>query len=402
MGFPLLRTARAMSASFCSLLIVLGVLCVSGQTEMKRVVGDNATLPCHHQLWQADTSLLDIEWLLVKPSAKQKVVITYFAGRIYDPNEGEPGRLSLAGDYLKGDASLMISDLSLSDSGEYSCKVKNGGKYHWNTVNLIVLVKPSKPRCWMEGRLLEGSDVKMSCKSTDGSDPIHYKWERVLDKGKYLGKLPPLALLDLKNPEIVTLKNLTRESAGVYKCTASNDVGEESCTVEVKIHYVRGMGVVAGAVVGVSFGVLLIILIVWLVFRKKEKKKYEEEETPNEIREDAEAPKAKLVKPNSLSSSRSGSSRSGASSTQSMVHSSAPRGPKPRPPPPACATLKENGQPATFPQAPPAYTQVNPPKPSPTQNSPKPSPPKLSPANLARMGATPVMIPAQTKAFQTV
>lgn len=40
----------------------------------------------------------------------------------------------------------------------------------------------------------------------------------------------------------------------------------------------------AGAVVGVSFGVLLIILIIWLVFRKKEMKKYEEEETPNEIR----------------------------------------------------------------------------------------------------------------------
>lgn len=56
-------------------------------------------------------------------------------------------------------------------------------------------VKPSKPRCWMEGRLLEGSDVKMSCKSADGSDPIHYKWEKVLDKGRYVGKLPPLALL---------------------------------------------------------------------------------------------------------------------------------------------------------------------------------------------------------------
>lgn len=47
----------------------------------------------------------------------------------------------------------------------------------------------------MEGRLLEGSDVKMSCKSTDGSDPINYKWERLLDKGKYVGKLPPLALI---------------------------------------------------------------------------------------------------------------------------------------------------------------------------------------------------------------
>lgn len=56
-------------------------------------------------------------------------------------------------------------------------------------------VKPSKPRCWMEGKLLEGGDVKMSCKSADGSDPIHYKWERVLDRGKYVGKLPALALI---------------------------------------------------------------------------------------------------------------------------------------------------------------------------------------------------------------
>lgn len=38
---------------------------------------------------------------------------------------------------------------------------------------------------------------------------------------------------DLKNPEIVTLRNLTMDSAGVYRCTASNDVGEESCTIEV-------------------------------------------------------------------------------------------------------------------------------------------------------------------------
>ena len=47
----------------------------------------------------------------------------------------------------------------------------------------------------MDGKLLEGSDVKMSCKSSDGSDPINYKWERVLDKGKSMGKLPNLALI---------------------------------------------------------------------------------------------------------------------------------------------------------------------------------------------------------------
>uniref|UniRef100_A0A8C1DPR3 Ig-like domain-containing protein n=1 Tax=Cyprinus carpio carpio TaxID=630221 RepID=A0A8C1DPR3_CYPCA len=408
-----------MSATYRSLfLLLLSLLSVGAQTEMKRVVGDNATLPCHHQFWQSNGQTLDIEWLLQKPNVKQRVffhwnfversvfhqramhlfllgIITFFNNEVYT-NDNHASRLSFAGDYLNGDASLLISDLQLTDSGEYHCKVKTGGKYHWSQVNLIVLVKPSKPRCWMEGRLLEGSDVKLSCKSSDGSDPIHYKWERVLDKGKSVGKLPTLALIDLKNPEIVTLRNLTQDSSGVYKCTASNDVGEENCIIEVTMQYVRGMGVVAGAVVGVLFGVLLLILIIWLVFRKKEKKKYEEEETPNEIREDAEAPKAKLVKPNSLSSSRSGSSRSGASSTQSMVHNSVPRGQRPRPP--AVTALKENGQPHGFPQSPPAYTQVVPktlePPPTPKFRPPNPPVGMSIPAG--------VMVPAQSKAFQTV
>lgn len=53
----------------------------------------------------------------------------------------EPNHLSFAGEYLGGDASLLISDLLLSDTGEYYCKVKSGGKYHWSQVNLIVLGK---------------------------------------------------------------------------------------------------------------------------------------------------------------------------------------------------------------------------------------------------------------------
>ncbi|CAG02863.1 unnamed protein product [Tetraodon nigroviridis] len=325
--------------------VVVGLLAADAQIEMKKVVGDNATLPCHHQFPTSES--LDIEWLLQKPNAKQKVLITFFGERVYT-NEAmgsEASRLSFAGEYLSGDASLLISDLLLTDSGEYSCKVKSGGKITWNRVNLIVLVKPSKPRCWMDGKLLEGSDVKLSCKSSDGSDPIHYKWERVLDKGKSLGKLPNLALIgkepipppsgaDLKNPEIVTLRNLTMDSAGVYRCTASNDVGEENCTVEVTMQCELPPFAPLSSTDGWS-------------------------------QEDAEAPKAKLVKPNSLSSSRSGSSRSGASSTQSM--------------------------------SPPSYTSVVPPK------TPEPPvTPKYTSRNLS--GPTPptLMVPAQTKAFQTV
>lgn len=121
--------------------------------------------------------------------------------------------------------------------------------------------------------------------------------------------------------------------------------------------------------------------------------------TLSPFREDAEAPKAKLMKPNSLSSSRSGSSRSGTSSTQSMMHHMGPRGQ------PACipavAALKHNcqGYIQTIPKTPERRST---PTSTSTSNSKTSSPPRLGPGNLTRMGATPVMIPAQTKAFQTV
>ena len=50
------------------LLVLLAVTAACAQTEMKRVVGDNATLPCHHQFWVGDDPTLDIEWLLLKPT----------------------------------------------------------------------------------------------------------------------------------------------------------------------------------------------------------------------------------------------------------------------------------------------------------------------------------------------
>lgn len=54
--------------------VLLSLLSAGAQTEMKRVVGDNATLPCHHQFWQSNGQTLDIEWLLQKPNIKQRVV----------------------------------------------------------------------------------------------------------------------------------------------------------------------------------------------------------------------------------------------------------------------------------------------------------------------------------------
>lgn len=94
----------------------------------------------------------------------------------------------------------MQSRYASAPCGEHQSCLENELRRHFVRISVLVsdclsAVKPSKPRCWMEGKLLEGGDVKMSCKSADGSDPLHYKWERVMDKGKYGGKLPSMALV---------------------------------------------------------------------------------------------------------------------------------------------------------------------------------------------------------------
>lgn len=126
------------------------------------------------------------------------------------------------------------------------------------------------------------------------------------------------------------------------------------------------------------------------------------------FREDAEAPKAKLVKPNSISSSHSGSSRSGTSSTQSMMHNMGPQGQ--RVSLSAVAALKENYQEKLFLSS-EGYNEASTKTPkvhssttsTSTSNSRSSThPPELSHGNLTREGVTPVLIPGQTKAFQTV
>lgn len=100
-----------------------------------------------------------------------------------------------------------------------------------------------------------------------------------------------------------------------------------------------------------------------------------------DCREDAEAPKAHLVKPSS-SSSGSRSSRSGSSSTRSTANS-------------ASRSQRTLSTEATPHLTPPQYSQRE-------MGGKETEPKKVDYANLMKMGATLVMVPAQSRAFQTV
>ncbi|XP_062450630.1 CXADR-like membrane protein isoform X2 [Rhea pennata] len=306
-----------MSALSIFLLASCSVWISEAQTELKRVAEENVTLPCHHHLGLLEQRSLDIEWLRHVSETVQKAVITYSGGRVYDDlNEEQKGRVSFTSNFLAGDASLKIISLQSSDAGKYICKVKNAGQYEWAHVTLKVVEKPSKPKCWLEGELLEGKELSLQCRSASGTAPISYRWQRLSEDEERAEHLPPTSRV-----------------------------------------------------------------MVRLTIRRKEKKRYEEEEAPNEIREDAEAPKAHLVKPSS-SSSGSRSSRSGSSSTRSTANS-------------ASRSQRTLSTEATPHLTPPQYSQKE-------MEGRETEPKKVDYANLMKMGATLVMVPAQSRAFQTV
>lgn len=346
-------------------------------TEIKRVAEEKVTLPCHHQLGLPEKDTLDIEWLLTDNEGNQKVVITYSSRHVYNNlTEEQKGRVAFASNFLAGDASLQIEPLKPSDEGRYTCKVKNSGRYVWSHVILKVLVRPSKPKCELEGEPTEGSDLTLQCESASGTKPIVYYWQRIREKEGEDEHLPPKSRIDYNNPGRVLLQNLTMASSGLYQCTAGNEAGKESCVVRVTVQYVQSIGMVAGA--------LLIFLLIWLLIRRKSKDRYEEEDRPNEIREDAEAPRARLVKPSS-SSSGSRSSRSGSSSTRSTGNSASR----------SQRTLSSEAAPQQPGLAPQAYSLIGP---EVRGSEPK----KVHHTTLTKAETTLSTTPSQSKAFQTV
>lgn len=124
-------------------------------------------------------------------------------------------------------------------------------------------VKPSKPRCSTEGPTQEGKDIVLRCLSNEGTNPLQYSWEKTSDNkllpaSAVLGKAPPtLTNMAASSPPLphwvrvshhvvsglaadpvggtVNVRNASASASGTYRCTASNRVGAEECTLYLNV-----------------------------------------------------------------------------------------------------------------------------------------------------------------------
>ncbi|XP_061449019.1 endothelial cell-selective adhesion molecule isoform X2 [Rhineura floridana] len=220
---------------------------------------------------------------------KHSQIMVYMTGatKVEDPDLNN--RVGFLYPMPFNNVSIAINNTKEADSGQYMCTVNllddKSGK-NIGLINLTVLVPPSTPKCQIHGSPRVGGNITMTCNSALGKPVPMYNWRRT--GPSYQIFFEPVQ--DLKKG-ILMLTNLTTDMSGTYICNASSNAGYADCTVTLEVKPPFRAAVVAGAVVGSLIGLGLIILFPLQMFIYRRKKKDAQEEMANEIKEDAVAPK---------------------------------------------------------------------------------------------------------------
>ncbi|XP_037322681.1 coxsackievirus and adenovirus receptor homolog [Pungitius pungitius] len=370
MEFPTGRFCCVLLSLFAGLASGLEITS-TGPTSIEKASGQSVKLDCQFTLAPEDSGPLDIEWsLLASDNQKEdKVVILYSGDRSYeDYYEPMRGRVHFnSADPKNGDASINLTGLKSSDSGTYQCKVKKAPGIRSRKMLLIVMVKPSKPRCYTEGPTEEGKNIVLRCMSNEGTNPLQYSWEKTTDSKL----LPSSAVMDPVGGTI-NVKNASASASGTYRCTATNRVGTEECVLYLNVTPPPNTaGIIAAAIITVLLILLLIAFILFCCCRARNRKKYEKE-ICNEIREDVPPPKSRV------STARSFTVGSQRSSLGSMSPSN----------------LHEYALKPQYDKIPSSEEFERPPSHTPL---PPPNVARMAGPNLSRMGAIPVMMSAQNR-----
>ncbi|XP_078282802.1 endothelial cell-selective adhesion molecule-like [Rhinoraja longicauda] len=309
---------------------------------------------------------------------------------------------------LNRDVSIYINNTTLADTARYTCTIltTNSDVLKEGAINLSVLIPPSTPKCYVNGTQFIGHNVTLTCRSTRGKPVPTYTWQRNTPKTQFYNFPDHNSQMGT-----LTLRNLSKEMSGLYICRSINSIGNASCSIQMDVLTSNNAGLFAGAIIGAFLGICLLLAIIAFFCIYQRKRKFEtEEDLANEIKEDTQAPVGNVWIKNGSSDiiSKNGT----LSSVNSTMRAYKPYPAKP--PSDTASTITAmnvsragSGKRPRSAQTPATAPSVNTHHYSPSpkwqngarQQTPKEEPtlPPMSSSNLARMGAVPVMVPAQSQ-----
>ncbi|XP_040190460.1 immunoglobulin superfamily member 11-like [Rana temporaria] len=242
-------------------LAVVGAVKVTVNTPSVHVTrGGTALLPCSFRTTAA-LNRLNIIWTvtpLVEPKHPLQV-IAYEQGQVVESLTEYLGRVKFAFRPTQ-DAGIFINHTRVSDTGTYQCTVINppdGATPNIGLVGLTVLVPPSIPDCSSDGHGQEGGSIHLFCSVMEGIPAPRFRWEKIPPDGQLLNTRQE----DSRGS--TTLTNITLGTSGLYRCTATNQLGSQSCAIELHIHAggIGTMGIFAAITITLIMGLVLLALL---------------------------------------------------------------------------------------------------------------------------------------------
>ncbi|KAM4702963.1 myelin protein zero-like protein 3 [Rhinophrynus dorsalis] len=142
---------RIMDAFQCSvvwlrLLLIAGfqgILCIDVRTNptVYGVVGGSVKLKCGFTSAYPTSDLVTVDWSYRLPEGGPATTILHFQSKAYPILEGPfKDRVFWDGDVKRGDASISLEDLRLTDNGTLSCTVRNPPDVHGNVPQTKLMV----------------------------------------------------------------------------------------------------------------------------------------------------------------------------------------------------------------------------------------------------------------------
>ncbi|KAM9781241.1 immunoglobulin superfamily member 11 isoform 2-T2 [Syngnathus typhle] len=253
------------------------------ESTVEVVRGDYVILPCSF-FTSSPLSRLNIIWTMAPFSSPESPIQI-----IEDPSL--IGRVGFTG--IPWSADIMVNDTHVSDAGIYRCMVNNPPETAdpgIGELQLTVLVAPSLPACQWDGNTDAGGSVTLSCSVAEGIPTPEIHWDKLNPEEI---SLPINMEGELSGS--VQIVNVSSQTSGVYRCSASNVLGTENCYVNLSVFSAvagNSSGILEGVLLTLSMSLMLLALVVLMTWlhrtgqdgRWRLSKEEEDEEGYNEIR----------------------------------------------------------------------------------------------------------------------